>query len=97
MVTKHVTKIGVFSLGKVLGALYAIMGLIFGALITLMSLGAVSLMGEKGAFTGMLFGVGAIIAVPIFYGIMGFIGGIIMALLYNFTTGVIGGLEVEVE
>lgn len=54
-------------------------------------------MEEDGAFAGMLFGVGAIIALPVFYGIMGFIGGIIMALLYNFTTGVIGGLEVEVE
>lgn len=45
----------------------------------------------------MLFGVGAIIAVPVFYGIMGFIGGIIMAMLYNLTTGLIGGLEIEVE
>jgi hypothetical protein len=97
MATKQVTKIGVLSLGKILGVLYAIMGLIFGALITLMSLGAGSLMGERGAFAGMLFGVGAIIAVPIFYGIMGFIGGITMALLYNLTTELIGGLEIEVE
>lgn len=97
MVTKHITKIGVLSLGKVSGAIYGIIGLIFGALITLMSLGMGSMMGSNGAFAGLLFGVGAIIAMPIFYGIMGFIGGIIVALIYNAATGFIGGLEIEVE
>jgi hypothetical protein len=97
MVTKHITKIGVLSLGKISAVIYAIMGLIFGALITLMSLGMGSIMGSDGAFAGLLFGVGAIITVPIFYGVLGFIGGVIVALIYNAATGFIGGLEIEVE
>jgi hypothetical protein len=97
MVTRHITKIGVFSLGKVFGTIYAIMGLIFGAIISLMSMGMGSLMGNEGAFAGILFGAGSIIVLPIFYGILGFIGGIIIALVYNAASGFIGGLEVEVE
>nr|WP_304364520.1 hypothetical protein [Methanosarcina sp. KYL-1] len=95
--TRRITKIGVLSLGKTFGAIYAIMGFIFGAIMTLMSLGMGSLMGNEGALAGLLFGVGAIITVPIFYGILGFIGGIITALIYNVAAGFIGGLEIEVE
>ncbi|HIH93805.1 TPA: hypothetical protein HA338_07090 [Methanosarcina acetivorans] len=97
MVTKHITKIGVLSLGKVSGAIYAIMGFIFGAILTLTSIGMGSVMGNEGAFAGLLFGAGAIIALPIFYGILGFIGGIITAFVYNVATGFIGGLEIELE
>lgn len=97
MATRYLTKIGVFSLGKIFGAIYAILGLIFGAMMTLMSLGMGSAMGNEGALVGLLFGVGAIITVPIFYGIMGFVGGIITALIFNVVTGFIGGLEIEVE
>jgi hypothetical protein len=97
MATRYLTKIGVFSLGKIFGVIYAIMGLIAGAIFSLMSLGMGSAMGNEGAFAGMLFGVGAIITVPIFYGIMGFVGGILTALIYNVVTGFIGGLEIEVE
>ena len=45
----------------------------------------------------MLLGVGAIIVLPIIYGIMGLIGGIITALIFNVVSGFIGGLEIEVE
>ncbi|WMW23059.1 hypothetical protein RE476_04305 [Methanolobus mangrovi] len=97
MVTRHINRVGVFSLGKILAAVYGILGLIFGALITLMSLGMGSIMGSQGAFAGIMFGAGAIIALPIFYGIMGFIGGVIVALIFNAATGIIGGLEIDVE
>ena len=45
----------------------------------------------------LLFGIGAIVFFPIFYGIMGFVMGIISAVLYNFVSSKIGGLEFEVE
>ncbi|MDK2911870.1 MAG: hypothetical protein PWR29_827, partial [Methanolobus sp.] len=32
-----------------------------------------------------------------FYGILGFLSGIITALVFNAVTGIIGGLELEVE
>jgi hypothetical protein len=96
MVKKFVRKIGVLSLGKITGIIYAIMGLIIGAIITLTSLTVGSMMYDQEA-GGMLFGAGAIIALPIFYGVLGFIGGVITALVFNAITGVIGGLELEVE
>ncbi|HII02372.1 TPA: hypothetical protein HA351_12225 [Methanosarcinaceae archaeon] len=95
--TRHITKIGVLSLGKILGAIYAIMGLIFGAIMTLTFMGMGSIMGNDGALAGLLLGTGAIITLPIFYGILGFIDGIITALIYNVAAGFIGGLEIEVE
>ena len=97
MATRYLTKIGVLSLGKISGAIYAVMGLILGAIITLTSLGMDSMMGNEGAFAGLPFGVGAIIVVPIFYGIMGFIVGVISALIFNVVSRFMGGLEIEVE
>jgi hypothetical protein len=44
-----------------------------------------------------LFGVGAVIALPIIYGLIGFLSGLLMAGLYNLVTGLIGGLEIELE
>jgi Flp pilus assembly protein TadB len=96
MVKKFVRKIGVLSLGKITGVIYAVMGLIFGVIITLTSLTVGSMMYSQGA-GGMLFGAWAIIALPIFYGVLGFIGGVITALIFNAVTGAIGGLELEIE
>ncbi|MDF1839150.1 MAG: hypothetical protein P1V35_14880, partial [Planctomycetota bacterium] len=42
-------------------------------------------------------GVGAIIAIPIFYGLASFIGGMIYALIYNFVAGWVGGLVLETD
>jgi hypothetical protein len=97
MVKRILRKIGVFSLGKIYGVISAVMGLIIGALITIMSLAIGSGMGNNAGAAGFLFGVGSIIVLPIFYGIFGFISGLIVALVFNVVSGVIGGLEVEVE
>jgi hypothetical protein len=93
-----IKKIGILSLGKILGILYALLGLILGAFITLFALitPAFSSTSAPGMF-GALFGVGAIILLPIFYGVMGFVMGLIMALLYNLVASWVGGLEVETE
>ena len=45
----------------------------------------------------MLFGVVAIVAMPLLYGGMGFISGLISAALYNLVAGFVGGLEVELQ
>jgi len=97
MVKRILRKIGVFSLGKIYGVISAVMGLIFGAIITIMSLALGSVMGNNGGAGGFIFGVGSIIILPIFYGICGFIAGLIVASVFNVVSGVIGGLEVEVE
>lgn len=90
-----VRRVGVLSLGKMLGCLYALLGLIFGAFFSLLSLaGAFSSQNTQSAIP-ILFGAGAIIVLPIFYGLAGFIGGIIVAALYNLIAGIAGGIEVE--
>ena len=94
-----IQKIGAMSLGKVLGVLYAFIGLLVGAIVSLVSMvGAVigTAGGESpGAFLGVFFGVAAIVALPLFYGAMGFIGGLVTAALYNVIVGVTGGVELE--
>ncbi len=92
--------IGIFSCAKMMGALYAVMGLIGGAFVALFALlgpGFAAAQSDEGAFIGMFVGVGAIFFFPIMYGIMGFIGGAIMAFVYNLVAGIAGGVELELE
>ena len=90
-----IKRIGVVSVGKIFGFLYAIIGLIEGLLFALLSLFGGAILGE--AFAPAIFGVGSIIFFPIMFGIMGFISGVLMAFLYNLAAGWIGGIEVETQ
>jgi hypothetical protein len=75
--------------GKVLGVLYALLGLVFLPFAWLFS----SMMPGDGA--GMIMGFG--IAMPIVYGIFGLVFGAIGAFIYNLVAGWTGGLEMEVD
>ena len=88
---QKVKRIGVLSLAKIFGLLYALMGLILGALFAVLSL-----FGFNADETGLFFGTASIIIFPILYGIMGFVGGLITAFFYNLVASKIGGLEVEI-
>jgi len=92
--------VGVLSVAKVMGTVYALMGLIIGAIFALLSMAGVAMNaadGGEAAVPGAIFGVGAIIIMPIFYGIAGFIGGIISGALYNVVAGLVGGMELNLE
>ena len=94
--------VGVLSAGKIMGVLGAFGGLLGGAMLALFSLlGGVAQHQQggpgNGALPAMFVGVGAVVILPIVYGIFGFIGGMIYALLYNLAAGIIGGLELELE
>ncbi|MBA2227016.1 MJ0042-type zinc finger domain-containing protein [Thermogemmata fonticola] len=94
-----VTKIGVLSAGKVMGLLNALIGLIFGVLMTFLSLLGMAVGGNQqggGGVFAIIFGFGAIICAPILYGLVGFVGGIVGALLYNLVAALVGGIELEV-
>ena len=92
--------IGVLSAGKVGAILYAGIGLVVGTLIACASLlGLFAALRDQpgaGAISGVL-GVGAVIILPIFYGIVGAIGLMIVAVLYNLAARVTGGLELELD
>jgi hypothetical protein len=89
------------SCAKVSGLLYAVMGLLIGACFSLVFTILGTLIPQEEApmsgMLGMLFGAGAIVILPIFYGILGFIGGAIVALAYNVIAGWTGGLELDVQ
>lgn len=97
MAKRYLTKIGMFSLGKITGAIYALIGFVLGAIITHTALLSGSMRANVGGIAGILFGIWAIVAFPILYGIIGFIGGIITAFIFNVATRFLGGLEIEVE
>lgn len=93
-----ITKVNAFSVAKVAAVLYAGLGLIFGALFSLVGMLGVgaALAGQEGAgFLSALFGIGAIIIMPICYGLIGFIMSFIVASLFNVAAGMTGGIEVE--
>lgn len=94
-------RVGVLSCGKISGVIYALIGLIFGGFFALFSLfgaGFAALQtNQSDALLGALFGVGAVIFMPVFYGFMGFVMGLIGGALYNLVAGLIGGLEMELE
>jgi hypothetical protein len=96
-----VKRVGVMSAGKVMGVLYAGLGLIGGAFFSLVSLLGASIPSDPGRpnpGAGLLvFGAAAIIVFPIIYGILGFIGGIISGAIYNLAASVVGGIELDVN
>ena len=98
-----IRRFGIWSVAKLYGALLAAMGLLFGAIIALASMigGAAGAFGADSAASAgpmaMIFGVGAVIFLPIFYGVLGVVMGALSAGLYNLVAGLLGGIEVETE
>ena len=91
-----VKRIGPMSCAKLAGTLYAIIGLCIGAVMSLLSMAGLFPGGTgDSAITGALFGALAIVFVPIFYGVLGFVTTLISAALYNVLAGVVGGIEVD--
>jgi zinc-ribbon domain len=93
-----VRRIGLMSAAKIQGALMALCGLIFGLIFA--AIGSVASMASQQssspfALMGAAFGVGAVIILPICYGIIGFISGLIWAAVYNLIAGLVGGIEIE--
>ncbi len=84
-------RLDLMSVGKLFAVLYAILGLLAGLGIALISVAGMSL----GAGAGL--GVLSIIVLPIIYGIIGFIAGILTALFYNIAASLVGGIEVETK
>lgn len=93
-----VNRVGPVSVAKIAGILYAIMGLFLGAIFSLAALaGALGSADDSGPWFGAIFGVGAIVLLPLFYGGLGFVATLIMALLYNGIASMVGGVEIDVR
>ena len=97
-----IRRTGVGSAATVFGALYALMGLLIGLLFALFSFVGAGFAAGAGdpdmpAWFGTVFGVGAVVILPILYGIMGVITGAVGAAFYNLIAGMFGGLRLETQ
>jgi len=91
-------RIGVFSAAKLFGLIYAVVGLVIGAIFSFFSLLGSAFSSGSGLESGFFaFGASAIIVFPIMYGIIGFVGTAILTWLFNIFVGITGGLELEFE
>ena len=74
------------------------MGLLVGCIVSLIALvGGFASETFQAAGLGAMFGVGAIIILPIFYGGLGFVMTLIGAWIYNVLAGLVGGIELDVQ
>jgi hypothetical protein len=100
MAQMTISRVGVFSVGKIYGAISAVLGLIAGIFIFFFSLlGAAIVPSGRGsnAAMGVASGLMFMILAPIIYGIFGFIMGLIMGLIYNVAASFAGGIEIDLE
>lgn len=105
MAEMTIRRFGVLSVAKMYGLLMFLFGLIFGVIYGLILIvfgAAISAMGPNrdaaaGGIGTAAMGVGMMIGLPLFYGILGFIMGAIGALIYNAVAGIIGGVKFELE
>jgi hypothetical protein len=98
----HLKRIGPGSASKVGLIVYGLLGLVIGAFVSLFALvlgGAMSAAGSSSPMPmfGAFMGVGAIIFIPIFYGVIGGIFAAIGAFIYDLAAGWVGGLEVDIN
>jgi hypothetical protein len=81
--------------GKTLLIVHGTMGLVFGFFTTIASFMGVSMPKKFGIFS-LIFGRQAVLSLPIFYGVSGYLIGRIAAGLYNTVIGSKKGLRVEI-
>ena len=93
-----IRRIGPMSIARLSGMLYAVFGLVFGAIISLVALaGGFASDSEGAAEFGGFIGVAAVVVLPICYGLLGFVATLIGAWLYNVAADAVGGVEVDIQ
>ena len=104
MAKMQVKRVGVFSYAKIMAVTMAAFGLIFGVIYGLifMVVGGAMLAGGGSGSTGagassVVIGLVMMVAIPIFYGVLGFVAGALGGVIYNVASGFVGGIEVELE
>lgn len=100
-----IRKIGVLSAAKIYAAVMFVISLLiaipYGLFIIIFSLiGAGGAGGDAALLVGgggVVMGLAVMIIMPLMYAAMGFVFGALGALIYNLFSGMVGGLEIEVE
>jgi len=84
---QRIRRFGVGQTAKVLGVLYTLLGLVF---LPFVLVAAMFAPNEAG------LGIGFAVALPVIYGLAGFVFTAIGCLTYNLVAGWLGGIEVEI-
>jgi hypothetical protein len=91
-----IKSIGVLSVAKISGAVYAVLGLLFAPMFLL--IGTISSMaGQHPNPFGAIGGVAMAVVLPVFYGVIGFVFGALGAFLYNLMAKWMGGIQLELQ
>lgn len=85
---QQIRRFGVGQTAKVVAMLYALVGLV---LVPIFLIAAMFSPKET------VLGPGFAFALPIIYGVVGFVFTAIGCAIYNFVAGLVGGIEVELE
>lgn len=93
----EVTRVGVASIGKIVGIIYAAIGVLAGLAIFGVSLFDPLMGGRQagGGFPSWAFGVGVVILGPVFYGVIGFLAGAFTGWVYNLAARSVGGIHLD--
>lgn len=98
---RKITRIGVFSLARIMGGVGLVFGLLIGAIFSLVSLAGVGFAVADGSgiegFVGLIFGIGAVIVLPLLYGGFAFLQGLLTGFVVNLALSLFGGLEIELQ
>jgi hypothetical protein len=101
-----IRRFSVFSVAKIYGLIFFVVGLLIGLVygLSVMLFGAafaaMAPSNDGATFGGVgsvVIGLLVLIFFPIVYSVAGFIGGTISALVYNMAAGVAGGIRFELE
>lgn len=93
---KQVKRFRVYTVAKMMGVIYAAMGILFIPIALIISAASLGQTGTTG-LTGVVGGVILAVLAPIIYGTIGFLVGAISAWLYNLVADKVGGIEVLIE
>jgi hypothetical protein len=104
MAKVQVKRVGVFSYAKITAVTMAAFGVIIGVIYGLIFMivgGAMMAGGGRNSGTAgassLVVGLIMMVAIPVFYGIIGFIAGALGGVIYNVASGFVGGIELEIE
>ena len=93
-----IKRLAPLSLAKIVGMLYVVLGLIFGAAFSLAAMAGTFAFDQADTPPFFrLMGTGAVFMFPIFYGCLGFIVSLVAAGLYNILAGLVGGIEIDIQ
>lgn len=94
---KEIKKVDAKSLAKMLGILYFVFGFVAGVFLFVVFVLIGTDAQEFSQVEAFVFGFGAPIALPVVYGVLGYVFGFVVAWIYNAIAQSFGGIMVELD